>query len=296
MSKQISRRRLLKSGSVLMGAAAVGMSQGASGREQDATCSEGDGIRREINREDYRPRYTPVSPAEAARLAYEAYTDGSCMYAVVKSVMSLVAREKDSVVPPIYYEMFKYGHGGVGGWGSLCGVCNGAATILGIFYHEKEDRDPLIGELFRWYESTELPEYTPSGPTEKEDVPKSRADSILCHLSTSMWCLEADEEAISGERKERCRRLSADGAKKVVEILNTRYQLDQVSADPHSEEPEAQPMGPPESCIRCHAKPGGKVDAEKMAPKAGVRMKCATCHEHDSSHPEMYDKPSWMKR
>jgi hypothetical protein len=246
--------------------------------------------------ETFRPLYAPVSPQQAAALAYDDYPEGSCMYAVVKAAVTLIAREEKALVPPVFFEMFKYGHGGTGGWGSLCGVCNGAAAVLGIFHREKKELDPLIGRFFRWYETTALPEYEPSEPTGTEKPPKSRAGSILCHLSTSMWCLEADEEADGKKRKERCRRLSADGAGKVIEILNAEYERDRHASAKPACPTSGKPLGPPDSCIRCHAESDGEVNAETMAPKAGVRMNCATCHDHDADHPEMYDKPAWMKR
>ena len=59
--------------------------------------------------------------------------------------------------------MMRYGAGGVGGWGSLCGTLNGAAAVVGLVEPAKERRSQIMRELFSWYESTAPPTYAPKG-------------------------------------------------------------------------------------------------------------------------------------
>jgi hypothetical protein len=70
------------------------------------------------------------------------------------------------------------------------------------------------------------------------------------------------------EKKERCRRLAADGAARIVEILN-RTAEDGVEAIGLT--PEVQ------SCLDCH---GRQEQADAMG-----KMQCAACHSFQEEHP-----------
>ena len=230
-----------------------------------------------------RPRYVPVSPREAAALAYEVYPHGSCMYATVRSIVTLVGQKDPSAVPPVFFDMFKYGHGGCGGWGTICGGCNGAAAVIGLFHQDKKLRDGLISRFFRWYESTELPRYSPPGSEDKQ-FPRAAAGSVLCHISIDSWCKAADEEPLGKTRKQRCRRLTADVAQKVVELLNAQH-TSQFIED--KEKPEIETVAP-RSCIQCHCTPGEiKRPGAATAPKSLGKMDCAACHEMRTGHPDI---------
>lgn len=238
---------------------------------------------------EFKPRYAPISPEKAAALAYEIFPQGACMYAVVKSVIELVAEEDSASVPPVFFDMFKYGHGGCGAWGALCGTCNGGSAAIGLFHQDKEIRDGMIARLLRWYETTQLPCYTP-GPNETEPFPRAAAESVLCHMSVDSWCKAADAEPFNAKQKERCRRLSADVARKVAEILNDRYREEHSAQKTKQEEsaPQHCPASQsPQSCIDYHSTPNNtQVSAAECAPKSIAKMNCASCHEMTANHPE----------
>jgi hypothetical protein len=67
-------------------------------------------------------KYTPLEPAVTAEIAYNLYSEGSCMFATVKSVISQLAETVGEPYLSFPFHMFKYGHGGVGGYGSVCGA------------------------------------------------------------------------------------------------------------------------------------------------------------------------------
>ena len=226
-------------------------------------------------------QYTPIASNEAAARTYQLYPEGSCMYAVAKGIISTFADSTQATISPVFYNMFKYGHGGCGGWGSLCGACNGAAAVLGLFCEDKKVRDGMLSELFRWYESTLLPEYAPGNSTDTE-FPVSAAKSILCHMSTNEWCTEADEDVFSKARKERCGRLSADVAKKTVEILNTHYAANQANTEDQKAACKAdQAACPADSCVECHS-----TRNDEPSPKVSTKMDCSKCHEVETDHPK----------
>lgn len=214
--------------------------------------------------------YQPLDPATIGQIAYDLYPQGSCMYAVFGSVMSLLAENVGEPFRSFPLEMMRYGATGLGGWGATCGVVNGAAALLGLFHSEQGDkrRDELISELCVWYESSSLPHFQPASAADAKPVERVEAGSILCHVSMNQWCQAAGCDSFSAERRERCRRLSADGAMRVVQLLN------------------AEASGTPEfvdlteathDCISCH----GKTDRRD----ASVKMSCHHCHQFDRTHP-----------
>lgn len=217
-------------------------------------------------------RYVELDPALIGETTYRIYPQGGCMYAVTGSVISALAELLGEPFRSFPVEMMRYGDGGVGGWGSLCGVINGGAALIGLFHREREKRgrEELVTELCTWYETCPLPQFQPTVPEWAPDAPPSVAGSVLCHVSLGRWCQASGCKAFSMEKKERCRRLATDGAMKVVEILNRK-------AKGHCESADL----PPEvkACVDCHGK-------QRLADSMG-KMRCQTCHEFRGPHPSL---------
>ncbi|TWU37752.1 Split-Soret cytochrome c precursor [Novipirellula aureliae] len=214
--------------------------------------------------------YVKLDPTEVADRTYRLYSEGGCMYGLVGGVLGALADKVGEPFRSFPIEMMRYGDGGVGGYGSLCGVVNGGSALIGMFHHEKpkEQREAMIAELVVWYETTPLPQYKPVNPEWADDAEPSVSGSILCHLSTNRWCDASGYEAFSMEKKERCRRLAADGASKVVELLNRDLDGVQILGELT---PQVQ------SCIDCHGQ-------EEMG-NTMVKMNCGACHQFDGKHP-----------
>lgn len=268
----------------------VGMSLGGGMAVLETGCGHsGAGLAGAASAEDAKgaepptPRYISLSPELAAARAYALYPEGSCMYATVKSIVTLVAEKDPRAAPPMVFEMFKYGRGGVGDWGTLCGACNGAAAVFGLFHQDAATRERLIDQLFRWYETTALPQFEPPDAADSE-ILASKPESVLCHVSVSRWCVEADVGPQSPERKERCRRLTADVVAQSVRILNAQAEAEANAIRKRTDaavasRQEAAASGPTTSCIDCHSAPGDyKGLAADVIPKSSVRMDCLPCH------------------
>lgn len=227
-------------------------------------------------------KYARVDPAKVADMTYEIYPQGACMYAVTRSLLSTIAEALRSVDPlaavtvrSFPFHMMRYGHGGVAGTGTTCGAFNGGAAVIGLFVQDADRRDAMIRELCFYYENSSLPKYKPKDdkfPNMKSVV----SESVLCHISSSRWRVEADAKMFGQRRVDRCRRLSADIAAKTAEIMN-RNHTDKTC-----------PMGlvpqPTQTCFDCHGPKGNQADS------IGV-SNCATCHEHDDTHSNKYLKP-----
>ncbi|WP_347840532.1 C-GCAxxG-C-C family (seleno)protein [uncultured Draconibacterium sp.] len=214
-------------------------------------------------------KYVPLEPATTAEIAYAEYPNGSCMYGVFKSVVSQLAAIVGEPFASFPSQMMKYGHGGVNGYGTICGALNGAAAAVSLLVGDKKNCDVLMAELFAAYETTPLPEFKPKDPGMDFEPPKSVAKSVLCHASTTRWGKKAGYTISSKERKERCRRLTADIAFKVVTILNN-YHANTFMANAHDNETAR-------TCMTCHGSEG------KLGNTSG-KMTCTSCHEESLAH------------
>lgn len=253
-AKSVTRRQLLGSVSLSAGVCLV---PGCGGPLHG---SEG--------KADHRWQFVPLDPASVAAEAYRQVPNGGCMYGLVAGIMTVMATREEGPWLSFPLHMMKYGEGGVGLWGSLCGTVNGGAAVIGLFEQDKQRRENLIAELFSWYETTELPTYQPKAATDSEAIPKNAAGSVLCHASVGNWCKMSGNEIGSQEMKERCRRLTADVAARTVELLN---------ANLHEPCKFAGLSPEVKSCLSCHN--------EELHDTMG-KMQCNSCHQQLSKkHP-----------
>jgi len=214
-------------------------------------------------------KYSRLDPAVTAKLAYDSYSEGSCMYATVKSVIAQLAEKESESYSSFPIHMFKYGHGGVGGYGSVCGALNGAAAIIGLLIPARDIQDKMIADIFQWYEKESLPRFTPDNPNYDFAPPTSVPNSVLCHASNTNWCKDSGFKVSSNERKERCRRLTADVAKKVTIALNEIHTNEYIT-NVHTDEAS-------NTCLACHGKEG-------KVKNASVKMSCNSCHSESVGH------------
>lgn len=272
--KRVSRRQLMSAAGATVGAGLVaGCVETLRGAASpDAATSVGPSAEGKPVKQDDDTvnawQYRQLDPAVAAAEAYGKVPEGACMYGVFAGILATMAAERGRAHLSFPVHMMKYGGGGAGGWGSLCGALNGGAAIIGLFEQDKDRQHNLIAALFSWYETTELPRYEPKAAEESSAVPRTIAGSVLCHISAGNWCKASGNESGSHERKERCRRLTADVAAKTVELLNA-----------HLSEPckFAGLRTDVKSCLSCHN--------EELHDVFG-KMQCNACHPQLSArHP-----------
>ncbi|MBW6536175.1 MAG: C-GCAxxG-C-C family protein [Mariniphaga sp.] len=214
-------------------------------------------------------KYFHLDPSATAQLAYDRYSEGSCMYATIFSVVSQLADKFGEPFASFPIHMFKYGHGGIGGFGSVCGALNGAAALIGLLITDKSVQDRMITDLFQWYEKEPLPKFSPAKPSVDHAPVKSISNSVLCHASNTNWCKESGFHVNSNERKERCRRLTGDMAQKVTASLNDIFTNTYVT-NTHSNEDV-------NTCVACHG-------TEGKLKNTSVKMSCNSCHSESIGH------------
>jgi hypothetical protein len=250
MEKEISRRQLVTvlGGVAVVGAAAtlVAHADQLGGTKDPAAASQ-----------KVPWPYKPLDPDKAAQRGFEGYYKAECMYGTVDAIVGTVAEQLGSPYKDFPFMMFKYGGGGIKGWGTICGALNGAAAAIQLLSPEP---DPLVNALFTWYEHEQLPDVHPKGA--KFPEVRSVAGSPLCHQSIVSWTKASGKHAYSPERGERCGSLVASVTKQTVLLLNQ-----QAAGKPivFALPKETQ------SCMSCHEK-GSAL--ENMRTK----MDCGGCH------------------
>jgi len=207
--------------------------------------------------------YAELDPDVTAERAYGDCAKGHCMYGVFAAVVVQLADKHGEPYRGFPVDMMRYGAGGTGGSGSLCGALNGSAALFGLFARSEEQTKQFISELFLWYEQKELPVFVPRKPIVDVEVALSVSNSILCHASVSRWSATSGHKAFSQPRKERCRRLTADTARKTVEILNTGFTGEYTARMESTEEDKG--------CMSCHTK------GSELSNTRGT-MSCGNCH------------------
>ena len=137
--------------------------------------------------------------------------------------------------------IFKFGGGGVGGWGTLCGTCNGSAAIIALCGGSSKITD----EVMQYYAETPIPTNgidkavavgwtaTPIAPAATipqplPNVPTSKAHSQLCHASLSQWMMTTGKTDGSADQKDRCAKACYDMVLRTTTLLNA-YFLDKTN-------------------------------------------------------------------
>lgn len=167
-------------------------------------------------------KYKKLDPAEVGEITYNQWYAGFCMNACMTGLLKPLQKSVGEPYTSFPIESFVWGHGGVVGWGTMCGTMLGAtcATNLIAGPGPLKTGELIANEVIHYYSNTELPIYKPKNPKLAFDPPTSKADSPLCHVSVGKWTTRTNHGFWSPERKERCARLTADIAIKTAVLLN----------------------------------------------------------------------------
>ena len=218
LSAEITRRGLLiGAGKCAAGAAAITAFSSSPGLVSTAQALGGP-------TEKWPWPYVKLDPQKTADIAYNEWYRVFCGAAVVNSVFSQLREKVGEPYKSFPVDAFIFLEGGVSGWGTICGANAGSNIVTNLIIGPRtsgsEDGMLMGSELMQYYASAAMPVYTPKEPKIKADIPKTVADSPLCHVSVGKWMKAANKELASPERKDRCARLTASMAYQVVTLLN----------------------------------------------------------------------------
>ena len=258
--KKLSRRNFLVGAGALAGLAAVPAVLKPAVAEAAAS-------------KDFPWSYTVLDANLVARRAYETYYASGCMEAtwwpVVEALTASSIPDAATTWGTLTKNTMKYGGGGVGGWGTLCGTLNGSCAIMGMLGAPSQ----MIDEAMQYYANTALPTtateanmklgWVPAGtnvPVPLLRVHTSIALSQLCHASLSQWAFKTKTADGTREQKDRCAKAAYDMTFKTVTMLNawkTNGTIPAGTLDPTIAECQTA----------CHT-----------APIAKGKMACKSCH------------------
>jgi hypothetical protein len=209
--------------------------------------------------------YKELDVALVRRRAYESYFKGSCCYAAANALLTTLKENSGGPWATIPPEMFRFGHGGALGWGTLCGALTASLAVLNLASAKYED---LGNELIGWYTLFPFPSSNHETYTKFPKQKTTVAHSPLCHISVGTWASKTGATMQAKEKKERCAKLTGDTAARVAELLN--------QALTGGLQLNYQPPKKAAECMECHQ--GARSPLDDVQGK----FDCLKCHD---AHP-----------
>lgn len=213
-------------------------------------------------------------PEVLAQRAYEVYFSSGCAEATWWPLVEFLAQKTDAEYAPwatLPRNIFKFGGGGVSGWGTICGTCNGSAAIVAMTGASGKITD----EAFQFYANTPLPTngvdkaveagWTPQVSETQQplkNVPTSTAHSQLCHASLSQWTQTTGAADGSSAQKDRCAKACYDMVFKTTTLLNDFFL--------HNTIPAGTLDDSYNSCHPCHTNAKGKMACDSCHDETGI--------------------------
>lgn len=121
-------------------------------------------------------------------------------------------------------DAFVFLEGGQVGWGTICGspagANIGANCIIGPRIDGAHAGHQIAADIMQWYSETPVPVFKPNKPRQKKKIITTVSESPLCHLSVGKWMKASGNPLKSATRKDRCARVAASTAYRLVELLN----------------------------------------------------------------------------
>lgn len=256
--KGLTRRDFLTAGAVVAGVLATGEILSSKGVDVLSKALAGESA------PTWPFPYKKLDAGTVRKLGYDYYFQGGCMYGAARAMLEELQKKVGYPYTGIPADMFRYGEGGVAGWGTLCGALNGASAIINLVT-PKEVYGSIVGELMGWYTQFEFPSLNHEAYTKFKDQPRNACGSPLCHISVTEWCKLAGKKVGDAERKERCAKLTGDVAAKAVEMLNLWVDGKFAPAYKASEDFA--------NCLGCHVGP------QSTLFNVQGKMNCVQCHE-----------------
>lgn len=170
--------------------------------------------------------YVKLDPDKTAEIAYNEWYRVFCGAAVISSIFSQLREKIGGPYKSFPIDSFVFLEGGMAGWGTVCGSNAGANVVSNIIIGPRiagpdcEHGHTIGSDMMDWYSNTPLPTYTPKEPKQKTEIIKTTSNSPLCHVSVGKWMKASGFALASPERRDRCARVTASVAHKLVIDLN----------------------------------------------------------------------------
>ncbi len=169
--------------------------------------------------------YVKLDPAKTAEICYNEWYRVFCGGAVINSVVSQLRDKVGEPYTSFPSDAFTFLEGGQVGWGTICGSPAGANIVANMIIGPRiagsPDAHHISADIMQWYSEAEMPVYTPAkARVDPARIVKTTSQSPLCHISVGKWMKKSGLPLKSAERKDRCARVAASTAYRLVELLN----------------------------------------------------------------------------
>lgn len=169
--------------------------------------------------------YVKLDPTTTAEICYEEWYRVFCGAAVINSVFNQLRDKVGEPYTSFPGDSFTFLEGGQVGWGTICGSAAGANIVANVIIGPRiagsQDGHHISADIMQWYSEVNMPVFVPNKPRiDPAKIVKTTSQSPLCHISVGKWMKAAGLPLKSAERKDRCARVAASTAYRLVEILN----------------------------------------------------------------------------
>ena len=208
-NESVSRRSFLAgSGKVIAGAALASTVIGSHAKNAEAYAYKG----------GYD--YVKLDPKEVGRITYENYFTRWCASSVVAGFAEQLKTKVGGQWKEFPIDAMRWAHGGMAGWGALCGTLTGAGVIIGLVTNDTDVAEQMANDLAFYYSDTEMPNFQPKKIIKAEINDMTIAGTPICHISVGRWMRASGDGFLTDERAERCARLAADVSMETARMLN----------------------------------------------------------------------------
>jgi hypothetical protein len=219
-------------------------------------------------------------PETLARRGFETFNASGCCEGTWWPLVEYLAALYPDTWGTVPKNMFRFGGGGIAGWGTICGTLNGSAALIGMTVANGTHRTNLTNAIFQYYATTPLPTndaykshlgqlglpstWDPAVRIPIDNAPTSTADSPLCHASLVQWTMTTGASDGGPLQKDRCGKAVFDVMFKNVQLLNAYFTAASAPSVPLDPSVAA--------CGACHV------------TYTGAKMACSSCHENTLDH------------
>lgn len=165
-------------------------------------------------------KYEKLDPHEVGQVTYENYFKRWCTSSVIAGFVEALKKKVGGSWKDFPIDAYRWGHGGMAGWGALCGTMPGAGVIIGLVTKNTDTAEEMTNDLAFYYSYTELPDFEPSKIIKAQIKHMTMAGTPVCHISVGRWMRAEGVAFLTDQRAERCARLAANIAMEATKMLN----------------------------------------------------------------------------
>lgn len=254
---EVSRRNFLSgAGKIIAGTALASSALAARPDKAEAYLFRSEGY-----------KYAKLDPVEVGRITYENYFKRWCAASVFAGFSELLQKKVGGKWNDFPVDSLRWAHGGLAGWGALCGTLVGAGMVIGLSTRDTDIAEKMVNDLAFYYSYSELPAYQPVKPVKAKINHMTIAGTPVCHISVGRWMRAEGASFLDSERAERCARVAADVAMEACRMLNDHLDGKFVAKHKLLFNVAAYGITSQNNCMDCHGRNVPEVESYETLEK-----------------------------